>query len=58
MVEFFILFIKYCLSFVLGATLAELYLLVPKEKNKKGLIYSCIIMVCVWAMVIMYSFGL
>lgn len=58
MVEFFILFIKYGLSFVLGATLAELYLLVPKEKNKKGMICSCIIMACVWAMVLMYAFGL
>ena len=58
MVEFFILFIKYCLSFVLGATLAELYLLVPKEKNKKGLICSCIIMACVWAMILMCAFGL
>lgn len=58
MVEFFILFIKYGLSFVLGVTLAELYLLVPKEKNKKGLICSCIIIVCVWAMVLMYAFGL
>lgn len=58
MVEFFILFIKYCISFVFGVTLAELYLLVPKEKNKKGLIYSCIIMACTWAMVLMYTFGL
>lgn len=58
MIVFFILFLKYCLSFVLGITLAELYLLVPKEKSKKGLIYSCIIMVCVWAMILMYAFGL
>lgn len=58
MVEFLILFFKYCLAFAFGVTLAELYLLVPKEKNKKGLIYSCIIIVCAWAMIIMYSFGL
>ena len=58
MVEFFILFIKYCISFVFGVTLAELYLLVPKEKNKKGMICSCIIMACTWAMVFMYTFGL
>lgn len=58
MVEFLILFLKYCLAFALGVTLADLYLLVPKEKNKEGLICSCIIMACVWTMILMCAFGL
>lgn len=58
MVEFFILFIKYCISFVFGVALAELYLLVPKEKNKRGIICSGIVMACVWVMTIMSACGL
>lgn len=58
MVEFLILFFKYCLAFAFGVTLADLYLLVPKEKNKEGLICSCIIMACVWIMILMCAFGL
>lgn len=58
MVEFLILFLKYCLSFAFGVTLADLYLLVQKEKNKEGLICSCIIMACVWIMILMCAFGL